>query len=472
MTMRQITAVLRARWLLVSIVFGLMTLGAVVASLLQPARYTASASMMVEFKPDPISMVAAGGMAPNAQMATQIDIIRSERVAQRVVASLALDRDPRFRQLWQDESDGTVSLERWLVAVLLEHMTVKPAREGSLISIAYTAIEPALAADLANAFMQAYIEVALELRTDQARQYSSFFETRTNAARATLVAAQSQLSSFQARHGIVATDERLDVENARLNELSSQLTALQGVAAESSSRLAQSQGARAERMQEVVGNPLLAQLKAEAGRTEAQLQQLSTRLGDNHPQVIEARAHLGQLQSRLEAETRQVAGSVGVTNAINLQREAQVRSNLAVQRSRVLQMKSVRDEGAVLQRDVDNAQRAYDALQQRLNQTSLESQSTQGNVNVFSQAIAPMEPASPRLWLNTLIGAALGAIAASAIALLIELRDRRARSAEDVTELLGLPLLGVLARPGAPGRPAQTSFGVTARLTSPFAPPG
>lgn len=467
-TMRQIRSVLLARWRLVVSLFGLMTLGAISASLMQPPRYTASARMMIEFKADPVSAAAFGGMAPPALMASQGDVIRSDRVAQRVMALLALDKDERFRQAWCRDSAGTVSLERWIVARLREQMSVHPAREGNLISIAYTANEPALAADLANAFMQAYIEVALELRTDPASQYSGFFESRSKAARTVLEEAQSRLSGFQARHGIVAADERLDVENARLNELSSQLSALQGVAAESSSRLTQSQGASAERLQEVVGNPVLAQIKAEMRRAEAQLQQLSTRLGDSHPQVIEARANLGLLRARLETETRQVAGGVGVVNAINLQREEQVRSNLAEQRSRVLEMKSVRAEGAVLQRDVENAQRAYDNLQQKLSQVSLESQNTQGNVNVLERAEIPVDRASPKLWLNALLGALLGAISAVAAALLMEMRDRRVRSGEDVTELLGLPQLGALARPEVRGLRARTSPGMSARLITPF----
>jgi polysaccharide biosynthesis transport protein len=460
MTLQQILLALRARWRLVAAVFSVMTLGALMASLLQAPRYSASASVIVESRPDPVSAGGQGALAAPALIATQVDIIRSERVAQRVVALLALDQDPAWRQAWQDDSAGAVPIEPWLVAALRPHLAVTPAREGSRISIAYTARDPAQAAALANAFVQAYSEVALELRTDPARQFSGFFEARAKAARAALEQAQARLRSAQASRGIVAADERLDLEGARLNELSSQLTALQGQAVESASRQAQAQSAGAERLREVIANPLLAQLKAEAGRAELQLQQLSTRLGDNHPQVQEARATLGQLQRRLAAETQQVAGSVGAAASIDRRRESQLRSALDEQRTRMLQTKSARDEITVLQRDVEHAQRAYDGLQQRQNQASLESQSTQGNVNVLSRAVAPIERASPKGWLSALLGALLGAIAAVAAALLLELRERRVRSADDVREWLGLPQLGVLGSPGEPRPPLPRTLGI------------
>jgi hypothetical protein len=81
---------------------------------------------------------------------------------------------------------------------------------------------------MANAFVQAYMDTALALRVNPARQYSGFFDQQVKDARDALEKAQAKVSAFQKAKGIIATDERLDVENARLNELSSQLVAAAG----------------------------------------------------------------------------------------------------------------------------------------------------------------------------------------------------------------------------------------------------
>lgn len=449
MTIGQFVSILRARWWVLVMVLGLTVTTTLVVSLMLPKQYSATASVVVDFKPDPISTFAFGGGASPAYMATQVDIIRSQRVAQRVVRNLKLAENPQVRQQWQDETDGQGTIENWLSSVFQRQMEVVPSRESSVIALSYRAPDPRFAAILANAFAQAYIDTAIELRTEPARLYTNFFEGRVREAREALERAQSRVSSFHKDAGIIATDERLDVETTRLNELSSQLTALQALASESASRQAQAQGAQGDRLQEVLSNSIVAQLKADINRAEAQLQQLTTRLGDAHPQVQESRASLADMRTRLESETRKVTGGVTVTNTINRQREANLQSSLNAQREKVLKMKAVRDEGLVLLRDVENAQRSYDALLQRFTQTSLESQTTQSNVNLLTQATPPLEHSSPKTLLNTLLAVFLGSLLAVGTALLLELMDRRVRSAEDVVDALGLPLLGLMPKPGS-----------------------
>jgi chain length determinant protein EpsF len=449
MTFGQFFAILRARWLVALLLLALVVGVTLGLSLLLPKQYRASASVLVDFKPDPLSAAIYGGIASPAAMATQVDIIKSERVAQRVVRNLKLNENPQVRQQWQDETGGEGSIETWLGTLFQRNMEVEPSRESSVIVISYLSPDPRFAAALANAFAQAYLDTTLELRVDPARQYSSFFESRSKDAREALETAQNRLSSFQKANGIIATDERLDVENARLNELSSQLTTLQAISAESSSRQSQAQGAQADRMQEVLTNPIVGALKADLARTEAALQQLTVRLGDAHPQVMETRANVAELRSRLEAETRKVTGGVTVSNTINRQRESEIRASLEAQRAKVLKMKAVRDEGLVLVRDVENLQRAYDAVQQRLTQTSLESQTTQSNVNLLTPAATPLKPASPRVLLNTVIAAIAGTLLAVGGALALELRDRRVRNLDDVVAALGLPVIGALPKPGS-----------------------
>ena len=449
MTFGQFLSIIRARWLVALVVLVITVATTLVVSLSLTKQYRAQASVVVDFKPDPVSAVIFGGMASPAFMATQVDIIQSDRVAQRVVRNLKLAESPQVRQQWLDETNGAGSIESWLGTVFQRQMDVVPSRESSVIVVGYRAPDPRFAAALANAFVQAYIDTTLELRVGPARQYSSFFETRAKEARESLEAAQTRLSTFQKDNGIIASDERLDIENSRLNELSSQYTALQAIASESTSRQSLAQGSQGDRIAEVLNNPLLAGMKSDISRGEARLQELSTRLGDNHPQVLEAKANVNELRTRLEAETRKVTGSVGVNNTINRQREGNVRASLDAQRAKVLRLKAVRDEGLVIMRDVENAQRAYDAVQQRFTQTSLESQTTQSNVNLLTQAVPPLEHSSPKVLLNTLLAFFVGSLLALGTALALEMRDRRVRSVDDIVAALDLPVIGVLPKPGS-----------------------
>lgn len=449
MNFGQLISIVRARrWAALS-VFVLIVLTTVVISLILPKQYSGTASVVVDVKPDPISAVGFPSVVNPGFMATQVDILTSERVALRVIRDLKLLENDQIRLQWQEESNGKGTIEQWLIELLQKKLDVKPSRESNVISISYQSPDPKFAAGLANAFAQAYIATALELRVDPAKQFTVFFNSQTKDARDALERAQGKLSAFQQEKGIIAADERLDIENARLNELSSQLTQLQALAAESSSRQTQAQGTQGDRMQEVLNNPLIAGLKADLSRNVARLQELNARLGDNHPQVLELRANNEEVRSRIDAETRRITAGVGLTNTINRSRESQVRRELDLQRTKVLQMKAVRDEGLVLLREVENSQRIYDNLTARLSQTTLESQANQSYVNMLTVAQPPADYSSPKLVLNTALSIFLGGMLAVGVVLMLELMDRRVRDPEDVVAALGLPVIGTLPLPTA-----------------------
>jgi succinoglycan biosynthesis transport protein ExoP len=454
MTLSQLLSILRARLSVASLIF-LLTVGTVVGiTIVLPKQYTATATLVVDqSRPDPVGAAIYGGNPSPAFMATQIDVLKSDRVAQHVVQKLALAEDPTAREKWMKATDGTGNLESWLVENIQLSLDVKPPRESNVISVGYKSSDASNAAMMANAFAQAYMEVLLELRVDPAKQYSAFFDTRGKELRADVERAQAKLSAYQRERGVViASDGQLDVEAARLNELSAQLVAVQAATSDSTSRQAQAQGEAADRLQEVINNPVLAGLRADIARAEAHLQELSSRLGDNHPQIIEAKASIASLRARLDTETRRVTGSLGVTNTINRQREAEIRGALEAQRARVLRLRTAREEGAVLIRDVENAQRAYEAVLARLNQTSLESQTTQSNAYLLAQAVPPILPSSPKVILNAVLSTVIGFVLAITAVLMLEVVDRRVHTVGEVSNLLGLPLLGVLPKPGGKGR--------------------
>jgi polysaccharide biosynthesis transport protein len=449
MSLGQLISIIRARWWVAALVL-LLTAGLTIGiSLALPKNYSASASVVVDTKPDPVSALAFGGQVSPAFMATQIDVIQSDRVALRVARNLKLADNPQVRAQWQESTGGEGTIESWLSDTFRRNMTVTPSRESNVLTISYSAPDPRFAAGLANAFVQAYIDTSLDLRTDPAKRFSSFFDTRLREARDSLEAAQQRLSAFQKDKGLIATDERLDIETARLNELSSQLVAIEAVATESSSRQGQASGEGIDKLPEVLNNGLIGSLKSELAGRESRMQELTSRLGDSHPQVIEQRASLAELKRKLETETRRVSGGIGVTNNINRQRERQIRSELELQRGKVLRLKTVRDESSVLLRDIENSQRAYDAVQARFNQTSLESLATQSNINVLTEATAPSQPSSPKVVLNSILGVFFGLLLGVGLVLLMEFMDRRARGSSELSEALDLPLLGVLPASGS-----------------------
>lgn len=462
MSIAQFWLILRARWMVVVVVFTITALTAVLVSLVLPKQYTARSMVVIDAKsPDPINGAVMPGTMMGGYIATQIDVIRSERVAQKALRALRLNDSAELRQQWRDATLGNGVFESWLSDLIVKNMLVEPSRESSVITVSYVATNPNFAAAMTNAVVQAYIDTTLELRIEPAKQFNRMFDDQAKQARDRLEKAQTRLSEYQQAKGIVTTDERLDVETARLNELSAQVVALQSLSADAMSKRSQSN----INSPEVLNSPVVSDLRVQYAVQDARLKEISDRFGSAHPQVMSLQANVNELKAKIDSEIRNVTSSVGIASAVTQQRESQMRAALEAQRAKVLQVKAQRDEAAVLVRDVENAQRAYDNIQARYSQTSLESQSNQTNVSVLRTATPPAFASGPRVVLNTLVAAFAGLILGAAAACAFEFLDRRLRSMDDIAKSLGVPMLGSMPLITEATVAGPRSAGVIPRLT-------
>lgn len=440
MTIQKLLLSLRARYKVALLTLMLTVAAAVVVNLILPKQYTAGAAVVVDIKsPDQMGGLMLQGVVAPGYMATQMDIINSTRVAKAVVTLLGMEGDAVIREQWQDATQGQGQMVDWLAALLQRSLDVKPSRESNVISINYTDPDPERAAAVANAFAQAYINVNLDLRVGPARQYASFFEEQTKTARENLEKAQLALTTYQQKSGLTASDEALDFEIAKLNEASSQLTVVQGQTTDSQSKR---QNGKSDTVAEVMQSPLLNGLKADIARLDARLTETKINLGNNHPQVLRTEAELAALKTQLDTETRKITSSIETTYQVGKQREQQLQGALGAQKSRVLALNKQRDQLNVMRRDLESAQRVFEAVSQRASQTNIESQTKQTNIAVLNAATVPTSPSKPRVLLNLLAAIFLGTLLGIGLALLLELTNRRVRSANDLLEALGLPVLG------------------------------
>ncbi len=456
MNMRQFFAVLRARAGLALVVL-LLVLGlGAFFGLTMPNKYTAKAQVLVDLgSTDRATGQALPFGVVSSYIATQIDIINSPRVALRVVDLLKLageDAAPSTSAEDAEEAHRLLTPEaaarrNQAAEKLSKQLDVKPARQSSLLDIAVSDTDPQRAALIANAFAQASIETTVRVRVAPARQARAMFDPESKALRDRLEEAQKKLAAFQRATGITATDERLDIESSKLQELSSQVTALQGATFDTSRRaqMVRSGGANAN-LPEALANPLIQGLKAEQARVERRLHEQSAVLGPNHPEILRLNEELSTIRQRLATETATIGDSLVRQNEVNRARLGDLEAALAQQRTKVLQMRQARAEIANLQRDVETAQRAYERVNERLNITSLETKTGAVNIVQVTQASAPARPSSPGLALIMLASALAGAGLAVLLVVVLEVFNRRIRSTDDLIRVVDAPVIGELGR--------------------------
>ena len=104
-------------------------------------------------------------------------------------------------------------------------------------------------------------------------------------------------------------------------------------------------------------------------------------------------------------------------------------------------------------RDVETAQRAYDASAQRVTPDQLEGQNNQANTRLLSPAVEPLEPSRPKVLIGILgVGARRARRSALRAALAMEAAGSPRARPEDLIVTAGVPVIGVL-RPAGSKRP-------------------
>jgi len=468
----QFLTILRARsGVMVFIVLAALATGAVV-TLMWPKRYEATASVILDPKGEGSIWGTNASPPPAADnlVTTHLDLIASPTVALKVVAALNLEKEPRARALLTNAGplrnvqawlaslvDGApqepADSKDWMADRLLHNLKLSANRESRVIRVTYASPDPRFAASVANAFVRAYRDTLLALRVQPAAQSAQWFEEQLKGLKSKLEESEAKLAKFQQQKGILTSDERVDVENARLVDLSAQLAAAQGQSYETRARQQQLRDylgtGAGDAPPEVLASPVVQALKQGVTERQAKLGELAKRIGPNHPQYQAAVAELESLKSQLREASRTAAQSHLTGSGAAGEREGGLRAALDQQRAKVLQLKNARGELAMLARDVENAQRAYNAAVERFTQSKMESQVDQSSVSaMIDSARVPGKPVSPNARLNLAVALALGIALAIGLGLLLETLNRYVRSAADLSEVLGLPVLAVLGPRG------------------------
>ena len=441
---------LRARFGVFAFLLLVTVTAATVVSFLLPKSYTATVALLVDAKDEQSLSNELRPLVNSEQkisyLETQTDIITSDRVARRVVQDPQITHSPVAEKAVEGELKKGGPIEDKLIESLLKEIKVDKS-QSSVIRVSFSSSDPRYSADVANAFAKAYIDTMLELRVEPTRDAATWFDEQLKTLRTHLEDAQTRLTDYHQKRGIVSADERVDDENTRLTVLSDQVVRAQEQTFQWKSREQQAReflenGGSPDKLPDILDNPFIQRLKENLLHGEAKLQELGTHYGPNYPQYQRQVSENRSLREKLDAEMKKAVAGIEGSARQSRQREADSRKAMAVQRSRVLELKEGRNELTVLRRNVESAERAYDTAMQRFVESQIDSRASQTNVTVLNPAVAPRKHSSPKITLNIALSMVVGTMLGIGVVMLLELFDRRVRSRSDL--YLDVPLLAVV----------------------------
>lgn len=452
LSVNQILAMLKARWKLIGVVATLVLLVTLVISVLTPKSWTSSSDIYVDYREnDPIGGRNFSAMLDDSYMQTQITMIRSQAVAQRVIERLGLQRSAAFRE--SAEKIGEARAHELLMESLIRNTEVANQRNSRVLEVAYSAKTPEMARDYAAATVEAFIALSQELAGRAARSRSEQYGAQLEELRKEADAIQENITQYQRETGLLKGTDDNNLEVRQLNlltvELAQARVRMQEAQArgDANRRLIDS-GVRADEIPDLGQFGPIQDVKGKLADVERRIGEESAVLGSNHPTMVGLRAERDGLQAQLRRSADSVVRSQGSDRERLALQQAALERDIVNQRDKVLQQMQARDRLLSYERQLASVQQVYNSALEKYDGLLMASNITLPNLAVLRVAELPSVPSGPKVKRNLVSGLAVGLIAGVFLALLLELINRRVRCREDMERGLGLPLLGHVGRPG------------------------
>jgi capsular exopolysaccharide synthesis family protein len=195
-----VPAIQRSFWIIAGGVFVTVLL-AMLYIAVTPSSYVATAQLLIGSGKQPYLLQdnVVDLTIDNAQVESQVEVLRSERVANDVVTALDLESDPDFRS-----SSASTDYERHRIALarFRDGLSTRRVGQSYVIEVSYRSTDPDKAARITNAITAAYIRDQLSAKTDVAQQASQWMQERVSELSVKLNTAAAAVQKFRAEHGI------------------------------------------------------------------------------------------------------------------------------------------------------------------------------------------------------------------------------------------------------------------------------
>jgi len=466
-----VVAAARSNLKLIGIVIGGTLALAVLISLLQSPRYTASATIQIN---NQSSRVLKNDQAANDEeivgsgdterfLKTQVEILRSRAIAQRVAQKLNLLNTPR---LYKAESGkipapGTPQdvIAQNVEQLLRKNLDVSLPRDSRMVSIAFESNEAALSADVVNAYASEFIKADLQRKFNSSAYARDFLANQLTETKQRLEESERALNAYSREAGLIhmgGNDDRSvnqagngSVTATTLLQINQAANEAKGKRIAAESRWRAINSGPLLNSTEVVGNAAITQLLVQKAALESALAEDRARHLSDYPTV---KAKTDQIES-INRQIQNAAGSI--RNAIRNEYDAAVSTEKQLN-AQVISLKgetlgeqdrSVRY--GLLAREVDTNRQVYDGLLQRFKELNASAGISISNISVVDIAPIPLKPTSPNVPKNLLVGLVVAIILAIVVVAIKEQFDDSIRIPEDIESKLGLALLGVVPKSNA-----------------------
>ena len=485
--LRFILSNIRRKLGLIAAILALSLVAGLLYTMSQPSLFTAQTSIQINDQSERVLRQGEDLESTNNYderfLKTQIDVLKSRGLAVRVAQKLKLFGNPRFAAaMGGDETTGLpAAIDRDItIGRLRSNLNVDLPFDSRIVTISFTSRDPALSAQIANAFASEFIQSNLQRKYDSSAYARQFVSNQLAETKQRVEDSERALNAYARSAGLIRT---LGGGGGSQGDTGSNSSAGGGGSVTTASLLQLNTAANDARQariaaevrwqafnsvplastREVLANGNYQTLLTQRAGLETKLQELRAEHLDDYPGVRELKAQLAEVNRQLQMAANNVRNSVrsDLTSAIAAEGELAAQVNSLKGATLSEQDRSVQYN--LLAREADTNRELYDGLLQRYKELNAAAGVATSNVAIIDEAEPPLGPSSPNHSRNIALALLLGFFLAAAIVFVAIQLDDAIRVPEDMEAKLGLPLLGIV--PQSDGDPQQALLDPKSQLS-------
>ena len=439
------------KWkLLIAAILVSCILAAIILSLLVTPLYRARSS--IEINRETVEVTKGDSQPMRMQdrdyINTQLGLLKSRSLGERVARSLNLANDPAFAS-----PDAPLpERERAAANAIRGAVTVEQEEDSRIINLTVEHSDPVLAAKIANSYAQNFIDSNIERRYEANSYARKFLQDRITAVRKKLEDSERALVAYAQREGIVSLQSGATPGGGETSLEAQSALALNGELAQArAERIAAEQRYRqasaAQATASVISNPTVQALSQQRALLESQYQEKLSIYKPEFPAMIQLRSQIDSLNGEIARQSRSVSGATSGNLRAEFDaavaREGQLQAKVNGLKGELQNLRQRSIDYTILQREVDTNRTSYDGLLQRFKEVGVAGVG-ENLVSIVDSAEVPGGPFKPNLPLNILMGLVAGLVLGFGTAFAIEFIDDTVKTPDDIQNRLGITPLGVI----------------------------
>lgn len=386
------------------------------------------------------NQVATAADDADAFMATQVELIQSDAVVRPVAEKFhLLEAESQLVKL------PPVQARRKAQApVYLRNLVVTRPVNTYILHISYRSPDPQLAAGVANAIAQSYLEHTFDIRIRASSALSSFMERQLDELRAKMERSSLALAKFEQELNVINPEQKTDILSSRLIQLNTEYTNAQGdrVRKESAYKALQSGSLAAAQVSTQADE--LNRLQDRVDQAKQHLAAIASVYGPKHQEYITAANNLAEVQRQFDEARHGVTQRVETEYREAVGREQMLQQAVAETKNEYDQLNSRSFQYQQLKRDADADKALYSDLEKRIREAGINAGFQNSAIRIADNARPPDSPVAPRKKLDLLLAFIISFVTAICAAILSDVLDHTIRDPEQAARALDTSVLGTL----------------------------